>query len=379
MRGNLQQRGPTSWRIRVYIGEDSTGKKRYVERTVRGTKRDAQRAMARLVVEVDDGRHVPTRSTTFSEVLDRWLEVKATIVEPTTLTSYRWIATTYVEPALGGRTLDGIRALDLDRFYARLRAGGSTKGAPLSPRTVRLCHTVVSQVLDQARRWGLVARNVAADATVPKGRRSEVEPPSVDTLRRLLDAAAAYDPDFGMYLRLLAATGCRRSEVLALRWADVDHAAGELRVRRALAIVDGKVIEKGTKTHQSRRIAVDPATLAALEMHQERMRERAALARSTLTHEAMVFAGDPSGDRPWRPDVVTNRFIRLCRRCGVSNVRLHDLRHFVATNLGAAGTPIATISARLGHRDIATTLNVYSHSLPAADRAAASTLGDLLA
>jgi len=63
----------------------------------------------------------------------------------------------------------------------------------------------------------------------------------------------------------------------------------------------------------------------------------------------------------------------------VTGVRLHDLRHFVATNLGAAGTPIATISARLGHRDTATTLNVYSHSLPAADQAAASTLGDLLA
>lgn len=76
---------------------------------------------------------------------------------------------------------------------------------------------------------------------------------------------------------------------------------------------------------------------------------------------------------------MTNRFIRRCRKTGVSGVRLHDLCHFVATNLGAAGTPIATISARLDHRDVATTLNVYSHSLPAADRAAASTLGDLLA
>jgi integrase len=95
--------------------------------------------------------------------------------------------------------------------------------------------------------------------------------------------------------------------------------------------------------------------------------------------DALLFSADDHRQRPWRPDVVTNRFLRLCRKTGVSGVRLHDLRHFVATNLGAAGTPIATISARLGHRDVATTLNVYSRSLPAADRAAASTLGDLLA
>ena len=92
-----------------------------------------------------------------------------------------------------------------------------------------------------------------------------------------------------------------------------------------------------------------------------------------------MFSNDEARARPWRPDVVTNRFLRLCRKTDVVGVRLHDLRHLVATNLGAAGTPMATISARLGHRDTATTLNVYSHSLPAADEAAASTLGQLLA
>ncbi len=150
MQGNLQQRGPSSWRIRVFVRCDEAGKKRYLERTVRGTKREAQRVMARLVTEVDEGRHVAAASTRFGEVLDRWLEIKATVVEPTTLASYRWIANTYVAPALGSLPLDKIRALDLDRLYARLRAGGSGTGGELSHRTVRLCHSVVSQTLDQA-------------------------------------------------------------------------------------------------------------------------------------------------------------------------------------------------------------------------------------
>lgn len=379
MQSNLQQRGPSSWRIRVFVGRDEAGKKRYLERTVRGTKREAQRVMARLVTEVDEGRHVAAAASRFGDVLERWLEVKATVVEPSTLAIYRWLAATYVVPRLGSLPLDKIRALDLDTFYAQLRTNGSSEGGPLSARTVRLCHTVVSQTLDQARRWGLVARNVAADATVPKTRKGEIDPPSVDTLRQLLDAAVAYDAEFALYLRVLAATGCRRSEVLALRWTDVEFVSCELKIRRSLAIVGGKVIEKDTKSHQARRIAIDPATLAALEMHRVDLVRRADELGATLDADALLFSADDHRQRPWRPDVVTNRFLRLCRKMGVSGVRLHDLRHFVATNLGAAGTPIATISARLGHRDVATTLNVYSHSLPAADRAAASTLGDLLA
>lgn len=93
--------------------------------------------------------------------------------------------------------------------------------------------------------------------------------------------------------------------------------------------------------------------------------------------DAYVFS-DLEG-RPRRPDVCTNRFGRLRQRLGLSSVRLHDLRHFVATVLGDGGVPIATISSRLGHRDTATTLNIYTHALPATDQVAAAYLGSLLA
>jgi integrase len=91
-------------------------------------------------------------------------------------------------------------------------------GRPLSAGTVRLCDTVVRQALDQARKWGFVAFNVATDATLPRGRKREIKPPSVDVLRDLLDAAAADDAEFGLYLRVMVATGCRRGDAVALRW-----------------------------------------------------------------------------------------------------------------------------------------------------------------
>ena len=237
-------------------------------------------------------------SATFGEVLERWLETKGASVEATTLASYRWIATTYVRPQLGATPLDKIRVLDLDTFYARLRTSGGTEGGLLSPRTVRYCHTVVSQVLDQARPWGMVARNVATDARVPRARRSEVKPLTVGAL--------------------------------ALRWTDGDSGNVDLYLARSIAIVDGRAMHR--------------ARLAASE--------------AGYAPDSFVFSPGERRDRPWRPDNMTSRFIKLCKSNGVTGVRLHHLRHFVATNLGAAGTPIATISARLGHRDTATRLNV---------------------
>ena len=96
-----------------------------------------------------------------------------------------------------------------------------------------------------------------------------------------------------------------------------------------------------------------------------------------LADDALLFS-DVEG-RPWRPDVCTNRFGRLRAGVGLERVRLHDLRHFVATVLGGAGVPIATISGRLGHSENATTLNLYTHAMPATDQVAAAYLGSILA
>jgi integrase len=242
---------------------------------------------------------------------------------------------------------------------------------------VQICHTVIRQALEQARRWGLIARSPAVDATPPRKVRNEVCPPTVEQVRTILDAAFDEDPGFRTYLWVLAASGCRRGEACALRWTDVDLDRGELAIRRAITQVGRDLVEKDTKTHQSRRMALDEATVVVLREHRLRVRQRALALGTSVAADAFVFA-DPDG-RPWRPDVCTNRFSRLRDRLGLGGVRLHDLRHFMATVLGDAGVPIATISKRLGHLDVSTSLNIYTHALPATDQAAAAYLGGLLA
>jgi integrase len=307
---------------------------------------------------------------TMNELIDKRLAVKRQSVEPSTMINYEWVARKYVRPALGTHKVEALRAMDLDLLHSELSGRG------LSARIVRICHTVLRQSLDQARRWGFIAHNPAIDASPPPQRRDEVIPPSVEQVLRILDAAHDEDPDFGTYLWLKSATGCRRGEVCAVRWSDIDLDRAELAVRRSVVQLGQKLREKDTKTHQSRRIALDPATVALLRQHRLRQRELMLALGVRLADDALLF-GSPEG-RPWRPDVVTNSFGRLRTTLDLEHVRLHDLRHFVASVLIDGGIPISTVSNRLGHSQISTTLNLYTHALPATDQRAAEYLGDFL-
>jgi integrase len=105
------------------------------------------------------------------------------------------------------------------------------------------------------------------------------------------------------------------------------------------------------------------------------MIERADAASVVITPERFVFSHAVDGSSPWHPDSTSRAFRRICQQAGVTGVRLHDLRHYVATRLLTAGVDVRTVAGRLGHRNPSTTLNVYSHFVPGTDQEAAETLG----
>jgi integrase len=194
----------------------------------------------------------------------------------------------------------------------------------------------------------------------------------------VLRRAAGEAPELACFLVLAAATGARRSELVALRWTDVDLDGGTVSISRGVVFGPDGLVEKGTKTHTARRVALDERTLRAVAEHRDRMRERAAFCRVPLRDDAFVFSNAADCSEPWFPDSVSRAFKRLCAAEGLRDVRLHDLRHFVATQLLSAGVDVRTVAGRLGHRNAATTLNVYAHFLQQADRAAADVIGDVI-
>ncbi len=365
--GSMRQRSPGTWELTVSAGRDpGTGKYRRVIRTIEAaTKRDAKAALSQLEVEARSGRVGP-EDISLAQLLDRWMEhLRAKGRSENTLYGYGRYIERDLNPALGSVRLSKLTALDIDRFYAALQDRG------LAPTTIRQAHAILRAALNQAERWGLVGRNVAKLASPPSQPQRVQEPPSEDELRRLLAAAADLDPDFGAYVRLVAATGMRRAEACALKWGDLDTDTGTLTIERTHVAVPGTREDKSTKTRSTRTVHLDPATLQTmLELRDSRPTE--------LTAEAS-YIFTPDGMSAWRPDSVSARWARVRDLAGVTRaIRLHDLRHWQATQLLDSGVPLPTVAARLGHASGTTTLRIYAHRTAGADTQAAEVIGDLL-
>lgn len=378
MKGHVRRRG-NSWELRAYVGVDpTTGRAKYLTRTFRGGKREADEALARFVTEVSGGGHA-ARDTTLNELIRRWLDLVRDDLSPSTVRGYERIIRCYINPTIGKVALAKLRTDKLDQFYSQLRDEGGQDGRPLSPATVRQAHAVIRRALNQAMHWGWITTNPASLAKPPRVRTRPLNPPEPDGVLRLVAEAELRDPDFACFLLLAATTGARRGELCAIRWSDLDLRARSLTISRSIVETQGAdLIEKDTKTHSSRRIALDKGSIAALTDHRDRCRQRASSCGTRLAESAHVFSPDPDGALPWVPNEVTKQFIRIRRSIGLDSVRLHDLRHFTATRLLSEGVPVRTVSGRLGHANAATTLGVYAHFVEESDRDAAEKIGSIL-
>jgi integrase len=382
VKGTKTEVAPGVWRLRVYIGRDAKGNPVQRSKTIHtGDKnakpgagtRLADRELANMIAEANKG-NTATGTETVSGLLDLFLDHKeSTGRSPETLRGYRQIADTVVRPELGKIKLSRLTARDLDRLYAKLRAKGN------APMTVRHVHTFIGTALHQAERWQLVDRNVARQATPPTVHPAEVVAPSPDEVRRVVEAAESTEPALASLLLLAALTGARRGELCALRWSDVDWDAGTLRIARSVyETAGGGWAEKGTKTHQSRRIGVDEFGLVILRRHRASVDQLADELGVTIAPDAFLFSRSPAGLEPIRPGVLSKFTRRVADRAGV-DTHLHALRHFSATQAIAAGFDPVTVGARLGHADPSITLRVYSHAVEQRDRELAASLGKVLA
>jgi integrase len=223
-------------------------------------------------------------------------------------------------------------------------------------------------------KWKWLAINPADNADKPPLPHPDPHPPSAAEAARLVNEAWK-DPDWGTFVWAAMNLGARRAELCAMRWNDLDLDAGLVVLRRSLFMDDdGQLKEKDTKTHQQRRIVLDPETVAVLREHLARCEARAQALDFELPADAYVFSPDPDGVAPLAPDTATQRYGRMAGRLGIATV-LHSLRHYSATELVAAGVDIRTVAGRLGHGGGgATTLRVYAAWRSEADQRAATTL-----
>ena len=367
--GYLKERDPGVWRISAEGKPNPiTGKRKRLWRTVRGGRRDAERALAALITELADGTTV-AGSDTFGGLLDEWW---------TTMAGSRWEDATAIRhrqdidgvlAQLGRRRLGDLRPADFTRLYSAMT------GAGRAPRTVQHVANTARAALNWGVEQGLLGRNPAAAAVVPRRKHVVRALPTAEQLDAVLDAAAADSRLWHAFLTVEFGTGARPAEVCALRWSDFDPDRAELRIGEAVGRLRderGKSVGwqlKGTKTHSEtesgvRTVALDLATSTVLRrwrMHQVALCLQVGEA---LADDMHIFPADRFGWRPLTPATPSRRWRRYAAPAGVGpEVKLYDAaRHYHTSWLLEQGFPVADVAERTGNTP-ETIYKRYAHTL----------------
>lgn len=359
----IRQRSPGTWTIQAYLGTDAGGRRRFKTTTVRGTKADARKAATALQAQVDAGKVRPTERLTVAQLVDRWVEHRSADWSPTTARDAPAVLARHALPRIGAVRLDRLTTADVDQLYANLRRDGV--GAP----TVHAVHRWLKAALNTAVRWDLIARNPADRARPPKKPKARSTAASIDQVRAVL-VHLEDDPMLAAYVRLAAHTGARRGTLCGLRWDDLDLDARQVLFQRAVITPKGRLVVKELKVDKPYPVALGAGTVEALRSWRLLAVERAL---AVGLQPSWVFPAERHPDRPVRPDRMTYLWRRAAAAAGITDLRLHDLRHGTGTFGLAEGFDAVTVAGRLGHSpDVL--LRIYGHQAPARDQALADAI-----
>ncbi|MHB1630006.1 MAG: tyrosine-type recombinase/integrase [Bacilli bacterium] len=371
-RGIHKRTNQQTWLVRVFTGRDADGRKRYINRTVHGGKKEAQKILREMLTDRDQGTLPESTRDSVNTFLDRWLETHKSAVRPRTYSNDTEMLERYIRPYIGTLRLHKLSPLDIQELYAKLIERG------LSPNTVRRAHAVLNGSLNQAIRWRMLFHNPASLVKLPKIEREEMHPMNMEEAKRFLDVCV-YDA-YGALFEFMLVTGVRPGEAFGLKWSDVELEQKRVRIQRALTEDEnGAPTLNATKTKRSKRTIYLPENVVQTLRHlRVEQMEHFLASGKPFTDDKIVFTSS-TGEYLEGRNLVQRHFKPLLKRAGISTkLRLYDLRHTCATLLLRQGTNPKIVSERLGHASIAITLDTYSHVLPDMQQDATNALQEML-
>jgi integrase len=382
-RGHIRQRGQLSWELKYDVDRDGGGR-RTVYASFKGSKRQAQARLARLLASVADGGHIePSKLTVGEHVMARLAHWRASgTISPKTAERYEQLITGQILPHLGSRPLQKLNTRDVEAWHAVLmstgrrgRYGQSNGERGVSPCTIGHAHRILRKALSEAMRHELVPKNVCTIQRPPKVIGDEMailSPEQVTDFPALLDGHELAAPAI-----VALFTGVRRGELLALRWGNTNLEEEVIRVRESLEETKAGLRFKEPKSAAGVRDIKLPAIVTdTLVAHRKRLLERRLqLGLGKLTDRDLVF---PAWDgSPQRPNSFGSTWSKLACELGLA-VPFHGLRHTHASQLIDMGVDVVTIARRLGHSSPAITLQVYAHLFRKDDGKAAAAINAAL-
>lgn len=284
----------------------------------------------------------------FGDFLIQWLEEKRTKISPTTYRSYESYRLKYIQSILGNHQLNAITFRDIEGYYQVLEKQG------LSSTTILHHHAMLHQAFSRACKYEMIPTNPMQRVERPKRAHFEAGYYSAEEAQALLLAVKETAIEVPVALTLFY--GLRRSEVLGLRWSDVNFEANTLSVNRAVVgtMVDDRyttVVKntlKGVSAYRTMPLCEEITNLLQAEQ------------RKKAAFQSEYVCTDKYG-RLMKPDYLSQTFSKLLEQNNLRHIRYHDLRHSCAGLLIASRTPLIEVQHWLGHATMLTTADLYAH------------------
>jgi integrase len=371
MRGHIVKRAKDSYSIVISLGTDpATGKRLRQWVSIKGNKKDAERKLAEMLHQIDTGYFVEPNNITVAEYFEKWLEGYKNSLSPRGYERYRDIIRKGVIPMLGKTKLMLLKPEHLKQYYSYCQNRG------LSIGSIRYHHAVIHVALKAAVKTGLVGRNIADAVDVPRIRRSEMTIWDEDEISKFLEKAK--DSSYYAMFYTFLFTGMRRSELLGLKWSDVDLLMSQIHVNRGLHhLKDGSYVLTEPKSAKSRRtIALSPSVTSLLRDHQTKQKLECIMLEIKFEDDRYVFTNHDG--KPFRPNTITRAWETMAKKANIKVIRLHDARHTHASLMLKKGIHPKIVQERLGHSSIEMTLDIYSHVVPGLQEAAALRFDEMI-
>jgi len=373
MTGCLNIKNKTYYAVLDYRDAAGQRKRKWISTglAVRGNKRKADAFLQKAIQEYENSKVNIAADMPFVEFMFLWLESVKNSIEPNTYDSYFAEITRYIKPYFTGQkvTIQSIEPMTIQLMYNHYIDKG------LSPASVLHIHAYVRKSLQYAVKMNMIPYNPADRVERPKKQKFTGKFYDEAQIRQLMEIMRD-EPMYTVVL-LTAFYGLRRSEALGLKWDAVDFTKGTMTIRSTV-VEYKKVYEKDTtKTAASRRtLPLTPDIKAHLEqVYAAQQKNRAFFGGTYVENDYVCKREDGS---MFRPGYISERFYKLIRRNGLSEIRFHDLRHSAATMLLSCGCSLKEIQEWLGHSDISTTSNIYAHLQYKAKEEMAATLSQKL-
>ena len=376
MKGHLKKRSKDSWTIVFDLGLKANGKRSQKWKSIKGTKKEAEALLARMLTELEDGVYIDAKKTSVSDYLDKWIANIKGSVSSTTYERYKQLCEKHLKPTIGNIALNKLQAIRISELYSDAMESGCIDGnGGLSKQTVLHMHRVLKRALSQAVKWGLLSRNPCdAVDNIPKPNKKERLTFTTEETLSLLEQLEGNRLQLPVLLAVT--TGMRRGEILGLRWKDIDLDKKRLYIRQIVIETRqyGLEVKQPKTDSSSRTIALPQITIDAIKKYRVEQAELCLQLGKGLTPESMLF-NEYSGLNV--PNRITVNFRSFIKSHGFKHVTFHDLRHTHATHLLEQNIHPKIVSERLGHSTIALTMNTYSHVMPTMQEEAANKVDEL--